>query len=158
MTTATNFDQRAFRDALGTFATGVTIVTCAGPDGPMGITANSFSSLSLDPPLVLWSPAKSSRRYHTFVHAEEFAIHIAAHDQLELCTEFAKAAQGPETLKWNYTETGCPHIEGASAKFICQRHDVFDGGDHSIVVGKVIDFSKSATNPLLFCAGQYKSA
>ena len=92
MTTPTSCDERAFRDALGRFATGVTIVTCNGPDGPMGITANSFASLSLDPPLVLWSPAKSSRRYEAFVNATEFAIHVASYDQLDLCRDFAKSA------------------------------------------------------------------
>ncbi len=77
MTTPTSFDERAFRDALGRFATGVTIVTCNGPDGPMGITANSFASLSLDPPLVLWSPAKSSRR-HDAVHGPVHGVRAVA--------------------------------------------------------------------------------
>lgn len=158
MTTATNLDQRAFRDALGTFVTGVTVITCAGPDGPMGITANSFSSLSLDPPLVLWSPAKSSRRYDTFVNAEEYVIHVAAHDQLDLCTEFAKTAQGPETISWQYTISGSPYLAGCAAQFVCSKHAVFDGGDHSIIVGKVTEFSKSNKSPLIFAAGEYKSA
>jgi len=100
MTTPTSFDERAFRYALGRFATGVTIVTCNGPDGPMGITANSFASLSLDPPLVLWSPAKSSRRYDAFVNAPEFAIHVASYDQLDLCRDFAKSAGGSKDTEW----------------------------------------------------------
>ncbi|NDH72297.1 MAG: flavin reductase, partial [Rhodobacteraceae bacterium] len=127
MTTPTSFDERAFRDALGRFATGVTIVTCSGPDGPMGITANSFASLSLDPPLVLWSPAKSSRRYEAFMNATEFAIHVASFDQLDLCRDFAKSAGGSSETDWKHAATGCPYLKGGVARFMCQQHATFDG-------------------------------
>ena len=155
MTTPTSFDERAFRDALGRFATGVTIVTCNGPDGPMGITANSFASLSLDPPLVLWSPAKSSRRYDAFVNATEFAIHIASFDQLDLCRNFAKSAGGSSDTDWKQAATGCPYLEGGVARFMCQQHATFDGGDHTIIVGKVIDFQATEGSPLIFSNGKY---
>ena len=155
MTTPTSFHERAFRDALGRFATGVTIVTCSGPDGPMGITANSFASLSLDPPLVLWSPAKSSRRYDAFVNATEFAIHIASFDQLDLCRDFAKSAGGSSETDWKHAATGCPYLMGGVARFMCQRHATFDGGDHTIIVGKVIDFRATDGSPLIFSNGKY---
>ena len=158
MTTNTNFDQRAFRDALGTFATGVTIVTCAGPGGPMGITANSFSSLSLDPPLVLWSPAKSSRRYDAFMNASEFAIHIASYDQLDLCHDFAKSAGGSEEIDWEFSLTGCPYLSGGVARFMCEQSTTFDGGDHTIIIGKVIEFESDGGIPLVFRNGEYTKA
>ena len=122
MTTPTSFDEREFRHALGRFATGVTIVTCNGPDGPMGITANSFASLSLDPPLVLWSPAKSSRRYEAFMNATEFAIHVASFDQLDLCRDFAKSSSGPKDTHWELSATGCPYLSGGTARFMCEKH------------------------------------
>ena len=158
MTTPTSFDERAFRDALGRFATGVTIVTCNGPDGPMGITANSFASLSLDPPLVLWSPAKSSRRYGAFVNATEFAIHIASFDQLDLCRDFAKSSGGPKDTHWEMSETGCPYLSGGAARFMCEKHETFDGGDHTIIVGKVSEFYASDENALIFQQGYYTSS
>ena len=155
MTTQISFDERAFRDALGRFATGVTIVTCNGPDGPMGITANSFASLSLDPPLVLWSPAKSSRRYDAFVNASEFAIHIASYDQLDLCRDFAKSAGGSKDTEWKKSATGCPYLQGGVARFMCEQHATFEGGDHTIIVGKVVDFQMLEGSPLIYCNGTY---
>jgi flavin reductase (DIM6/NTAB) family NADH-FMN oxidoreductase RutF len=157
MTTPTSFDERAFRDALGRFATGVTIVTCSGPDGPMGITANSFASLSLDPPLVLWSPAKSSRRYDAFVNAPEFAIHVASYDQLDLCRDFAKSAGGSKDIEWKNSASGCPYLQGGVARFMCKQHATFDGGDHTIIVGKVSDFYASDEKALIFQKGCYTS-
>ena len=157
MTTPASFDERAFRDALGRFATGVTIVTCNGPDGPMGITANSFASLSLDPPLVLWSPAKSSRRYEAFVNATEFAIHVASYDQLDLCRDFAKSAGGSSDTDWEQATTGCPYLEGGVARFMCKQHATFDGGDHTIIVGKVVDFQAQEGAALIYCKGKYIS-
>ncbi|MEP0565440.1 MAG: flavin reductase family protein, partial [Paracoccaceae bacterium] len=82
-------DPKAFRNALGSFATGVTIVTCNSTHGPLGITANSFASVSLDPPLVLWSPARASKRFAAFETAEHFAIHVLSEDQKDFCNVFA---------------------------------------------------------------------
>jgi flavin reductase (DIM6/NTAB) family NADH-FMN oxidoreductase RutF len=157
MTTPTSFDERAFRDALGRFATGVTIVTCNGPDGPMGITANSFASLSLDPPLVLWSPAKSSQRYDAFVNASEYAIHIASYDQMDLCRAFAMSADGLDDTEWHQSATGCPYLPGGVARFMCTQHATFDGGDHTIIAGKVVDFEMLEGAPLVFCKGTYRA-
>jgi flavin reductase (DIM6/NTAB) family NADH-FMN oxidoreductase RutF len=155
MTTLKTFDKRAYRDALGAFVTGVTIVTCNGPDGPIGMTVNSFTSLSLDPPLVLWSPAKSSRRYSVFMNASEYAIHIASYKQLGLCLDFAKSATGSNAVQWQHKQSGSPYFLGGIARFMCEKYTTFDGGDHTIIVGKVTEFQLTGGNPLIFKDGEY---
>lgn len=147
--------QRAFRDALGRFATGVTIVTTPTPDGPIAITANSFASLSLDPPLVLWSPAKASQRFSFFAEADHFAIHVLAADQAQLCAEVAKDARRFRPGDLTENENGVPLIETALAHFECSREAVHDGGDHVIVVGRVERVRMREGEPLLFLQGQY---
>lgn len=136
--------HRAFRDALGAFATGVTVVTTLGPDGPVGITANSFASLSLDPPLVLWSPARSSRRFPLFAEAERFVINILAADQHEIARHFTRL---PEL----------PHggLGPVVARFDCARHAVHEGGDHAIIVGRVLNAWHAGGAPLVFHAGRF---
>jgi flavin reductase (DIM6/NTAB) family NADH-FMN oxidoreductase RutF len=131
-------NQRSLRDAFGRFVTGVTIVTVATDEGPVAITANSFSSVSLDPPLVLWSPDKSSRRFRFFAQAEHFAIHILASDQDDLCWRVARDMRGigPDDIAWN--DEGVPVLTHSLARFDCKRHAVHDGGDHDIVVGRVL--------------------
>ena len=106
-----------FRFALGKYVTGITIVTCNSENGPIGITANSFASLSLSPPLVLWSPAKASKRHNTFLEAEKFTIHIASENQIELCKSFSKSAYGVSELIWTYNDEGDAFIENCSARF-----------------------------------------
>ncbi|SIT14105.1 NADH-FMN oxidoreductase RutF, flavin reductase (DIM6/NTAB) family [Roseivivax lentus] len=146
--------QRAFRDALGQFATGVTIVTTDTPDGPLAITANSFASLSLDPPLVLWSPARASKRFAPFTECTRYAIHVLAEDQGDLCHAVARdgRALGPDVLRTG--DTGIPVIEQALARYECTRHAVHDGGDHAIVVGEVTQVTRREGSPLLFLNGQ----
>ena len=147
--------QRAFRDALGRFATGVTIVTTQTPDGPIAITANSFASLSLDPPLVLWSPAKASSRFGPFTEARHFAIHVLAADQAVLCSEVAKDARRFRPGDLTENDKGVPLIDGALAHFECAREAIHDGGDHVIVVGRVERVRRRDGEPLLFLNGQY---
>lgn len=146
---------RAFRDGLGKFATGVTVVTCETSEGPLGITANSFASLSLDPPLVLWSPARASRRFEAFVAAQDFAIHILSNSQQDLCHRFAGEGHNFEMLDWSRNEKGVPLFDGCLARFECTRHDVHEGGDHAIIVGRVISAAISEGEPLLFACGRY---
>ncbi|WP_040646061.1 flavin reductase family protein [Rubellimicrobium thermophilum] len=149
-------DPRAFRRALGAFATGVTVVTTRGRDGrPVGITANSFASLSLDPPLVLWSPARASRRFGVFVEAEAFAIHVLAADQQAVCDAFVRA--DPVDMPFLTGPEGLPLIGGCHARFLCRRHAVFDGGDHAILVGRVFEAMRSEAEPLVFHGGRYGS-
>ncbi|MBL4811452.1 MAG: flavin reductase family protein [Rhodobacteraceae bacterium] len=151
-------DPNAFRNALGAFATGVTVVTVAGPNGPEGMTANSFASVSLDPPLVLWSPARNSRRFELFANAPHFAIHVLAADQKQLCATFARRGDPqapPPAIDWETGPNGLPVLAGCLARFICARHSAHDGGDHLILLGHVLHAQYRSGAPLLFQAGNY---
>jgi len=147
----------AFRQCLGRFATGVTVVTTAGPDGPLGITANSFASVSLDPPLVLWSPARRSARFDAFCAARDYAIHVLAADQEPLARRFARAGHGCDGADWQEGPGGVPVLEGALARFLCRQEAVHEGGDHAIIVGRVLQAAQRDGAPLTFFGGQYGS-
>jgi len=148
-------DPRDFRNALGRFATGVTIITCDTGEGPIGITANSFASLSLDPALVLWSPAKSSQRYRFFVEAEHFAVHVLDDDQRAVCDAFTRDGNAFAPLPWANCPRGVPLIDGCLSRFECDRVACHDGGDHSIVVGQVTRVTTRPGKPLLFFNGTF---
>lgn len=144
-----------FRAALGRYATGVTVVTTVGERGPVGITANSFASVSLSPPLVLWCPARSSARFSAFTAAGHYAIHVLAADQLDLCRRFARAGGNFEGLDAGETPDGLPLLPGCLARFDCAAHAAHDGGDHAILVGRVIRAAMRDGDPLLFWGGRY---
>ncbi|GGG71697.1 flavin oxidoreductase [Salipiger pallidus] len=148
-------DPRDLRDALGRFVTGVTVVTCNTPDGPVGITANSFASVSLDPPLVLWSPAKNSQRYPFFMAADHFAIHVLLREQVNLCHAFSRSADGFAAATWHEGPHGVPLLEGCAARFLCEKAAEHDGGDHSILIGHVLSVSTKPGAPLTFNAGAF---
>ncbi len=149
-------DPRAFRSALGSFATGVTVVTARDAGGaPVGITANSFASVSLDPPLVLWSPARASRRFAAFTGAEAFAIHVLAADQQAVCDAFVRAAQGFGGVAWAEGPGGLPLLDGCLSRLICGREAVLDAGDHAIVLGRVREAQRRDGRPLVFQGGRY---
>lgn len=150
-------NARLFRDALGRFATGVTVVTIAGPDGPMGFTANSFASLSLDPALVLWSPAKSSQRYPFYAAARHYAIHVLGQDQAKMPARFSRGGQGFSGLDWQLNAEGVPTLPGALARFDCVQHATHDGGDHLIIVGQVLRLALEEGEPLVFAKGRFGS-
>lgn len=145
---------RAFRDALGVFATGVTLVTIDGPAGPMGFTANSFSSLSMDPALVLWSVAKSARRYPHFAAARHFAIHVLAAGQAELIARFDRNGPGFDGMAHDVNTQNVPLMAGALARFECEQYATHEGGDHLIVVGRVARIVCQDGAPLVFAGGQ----
>jgi flavin reductase (DIM6/NTAB) family NADH-FMN oxidoreductase RutF len=147
-------DQRALRDAFGRFATGVTLVTTMGPDGPVGFIANSFSSLSLEPPLVLWSPARSSRRFALFTGAAHYAIHVLGDDQSGLVHRFTRAGDGFSGLDHGLTDEGLPVLPSL-ARFECAAHAAHDGGDHAILVGRILRVTTRQGAPLVFSQGQY---
>lgn len=147
--------ERQFRDALGAFATGVTVITAQSALGPLGITANSFASLSLDPPLVLWSPARFSRRFDAFVEADHFAIHVLGADQRALGTHFARQGHDFDLPDIDLNAQGVPVLPGCLAVFECVRAAVHEGGDHAIVVGRVLAARHRQGAPLVFSAGQY---
>lgn len=147
---------RDFREALGRFATGVTVVTCGSPEGPLGITANSFASVSLDPPLVLWSPARASRRFAAFEAAERFAVHVLGADQTAICRAFVNDGLGAfRTVRWSPGAGDVPRIDGCLARFDCARHASHDGGDHAIIVGRVLHCEVAEGAPLVFSQGVY---
>jgi len=148
-------NARAFRDALGRFATGVTVVTIAAPDGPMGFTANSFAAVSLDPPLVLWSPARSSSRFVHYESARHYSIHVLAAEAHGWMERFARGGPGFDGLDHGFNAEGVPVIHGALARFDCERHAAHDGGDHLIVVGRVLRAGLRDGAPLVFSQGQY---
>lgn len=149
--------MRKFRQCLGKFATGVTIVTCADESGsPYGITANSFSSVSLEPRLILWNIAKVSNSLQAFLDAEYFAINILARDQQQLSSHFAKSDHTLfETVAIDRSRENVPLIPGTLACFECRTHQIHDCGDHYIVVGEVLRFVSSEREPLLFFSGNY---
>jgi flavin reductase (DIM6/NTAB) family NADH-FMN oxidoreductase RutF len=148
-------DARALRDALGRFATGVTLVTTLGPEGPVGFVANSFAAVSLDPPLVLWSPARASSRFAIFTGAEHFAIHVLEAGQRDWLARFTRGGAGFSGLDHSVTTEGLPALSGALARFDCARHAVHDGGDHAIVVGRVLRVTVREGAPLVFSQGRY---
>jgi 3-hydroxy-9,10-secoandrosta-1,3,5(10)-triene-9,17-dione monooxygenase reductase component len=152
-------ESRAFRHALGAFATGVTIVTTRAPDGTrIGLTANSFNSLSLEPPMVLWALAKSSRSLPAFEAAGHFAVHILAADQLALSDRFAtRAAEKFADLESDEGPGGVPLLRGCSARFQCRTAYQYEGGDHVIFVGEVVAFDHSDRPALAYQSGTYAS-
>lgn len=150
-------DARDYRAALGRFGTGVTVITCATRGGPLGITANSFASVSLDPPLVLWSPAKSSTRYPFFMAADHFAIHVVGAEQADLCHAFAREGDAFDRFDWTRNRQGVPLIEGCLSRFECSKTAEHDGGDHSIIVARVTRVTTRDGDPLMFYSGRYGS-
>ncbi len=151
------FDIAEFRRALGAFVTGVTVVTTIQPDGsPRGFTANSFTSVSLDPPLVLVCIAKTASSYEVFSQTKHFAISVLAEDQKNVSGVFAsKASDKFAQVAWCARSTGAPVMDGAAASFDCTTHDVVDAGDHIILIGRVVDFIHTSSSPLGYCRGAY---
>lgn len=150
--------SRAFRACLGQFATGVTVVTCLGSSGHRcGITANSFSSVSLEPPLILWNIARESNSLEDFLTAQRFAVHILSDKQEELSVHFARTDHTLfDTIKYKDSEFGVPLLPDCLATFECSTHQVHEAGDHYIIIGHVDSFSWDRKNPLLFFSGSYR--
>lgn len=150
-------EARLLRQALGRFATGVTVVTTEGPEGPLGMTVNSFTSVSLDPPLVLWCPARSSSRHDAFAGAARWSVHVLGAEQLALCLRFTRGGAQFDGLEIAHTEDGVPVIPGVAARFDCTTHARHDGGDHSVIVGQVgrVTIAGPDDHPLVFAAGHF---
>ena len=151
-------DKRAFRDALGAFATGITVISCRSPGGdPNGVTVNSFSSLSLDPPLVLFCLGRDAVSWPAFTSARHFAVNVLSRAQEALSNRFADPAGASwEGVVHETWETGCPILAGAAASFECECRHRYDGGDHVIVVGEVKRMAFDASRqPLIYWRGRY---
>ena len=151
-------DTRYFRNALGRFATGVTIVTCLDAAGqPVGLTANSFNSLSLDPPLLLWSLRSASPSMAAFVAAPRFAVNVLTESQVELSRRFASRSEDRfADVAWAQGEQGAPVLAGCAAVFECETLSHQIAGDHRLFIGRVLACTESALPPLLFQAGHYR--
>jgi 3-hydroxy-9,10-secoandrosta-1,3,5(10)-triene-9,17-dione monooxygenase reductase component len=151
------FDKQGFRKALGSFPTGVTIISTRAADGqPVGVTCNSFNSVSLDPPLVLWSLAKTAYSRSTFEAARHWAVNLLSSDQEAISSQFARA--GKDKFVDVEIENGvgeAPLLMGCCARFQCATESVYEGGDHLIFVGRVLAFDRSDRLPLVFHSGQY---
>ncbi len=158
--TKPGFDPREFRSALGAFATGVTVVTTRSESGePVGLTANSFNSVSLDPPLVLWSLARNARSLPVFTGASHWAVHILAADQDALSNRFASRGEDKFAgLELDAGTGNLPLLRGCAARFQCRTAFQYEGGDHIIFVGEVVEFDRSELQPLVFHGGRYAFA
>ncbi|WOR16307.1 flavin reductase family protein [Hyphomonas sp. FCG-A18] len=153
-----SFDQRVLRDALGLFVTGVTVITTKGIDGEsVGLTANSFNSVSLDPPLVLWSIGTRSKSLPAFAQADHFAVHILGENQIELSQRFARSgADKFASLPVTKGIGDVPLLEGCAARLECSIYDRHAAGDHVIYLGEVqrLVHNQNA-RPLVYHGGQY---
>ena len=152
-----SFDVRAFRQALGCFPTGVAVVTAIAAGARKGITVNSFTSVSLDPPLVLWCIDRKSDRFDAFTRAEGYTISLlgTAHEDVSarLAKQGAHSLNGIDLIE---TELGPPALADALAFFECESEAVHQGGDHAILVGRVVRFAKREVGaPLIFFKGRY---
>jgi flavin reductase (DIM6/NTAB) family NADH-FMN oxidoreductase RutF len=155
-----DFDAKDFRHALGRFATGIMVVTGVGRDGrPVGVTVNAFSSVSLDPPLVLFCLGRQASTYSALAEGERFAVNILAEDQRALSDRFAgKAEDKFAGLDYEQGAGGCPLLAGALGWLECRREATHDGGDHGIVVGRVEGLRAGGDGrPLLYFRGAYRT-
>ena len=151
--------QRALRDALGRFPTGVAVVTAlSAEDRPFGLTINSFSSLSLDPALILWSMRETSPLLAGFPVGCRFAVNVLGRAQEPVARQFSSPrADRFEGLRWHPGATGLPHLEGAVAWFDCRLQDLHRAGDHRLLIGDVERFAAVDGEPLLFVQGRFRT-
>jgi flavin reductase (DIM6/NTAB) family NADH-FMN oxidoreductase RutF len=150
-------DSKEFRNALGQFATGVTVITTLDKEGnKAGMTVNSFSSVSLEPMLVLWSLAKTAKTFDAFNQTERFAIHVLNADQQAISNQFSsRGGDRFENIPLTEGQGGIPVLQDYSVVFQCEIEARYEGGDHIIMVGRVVDFDNKCQPPLIFHAGQY---
>lgn len=153
-------EYRSLRDAFGQFATGVTVVTALDNQGkPIGLTANSFASVSLDPPLVSWCIDKKSARFELIAAAEFFTISVLTEEQRELSNLFAMRSWDDnafDDIQWYKGLNGVPQLPGVGARFHCKTTYKYPGGDHLIIVGAVEDYELDSQSPLIFFQGDYQ--
>jgi flavin reductase (DIM6/NTAB) family NADH-FMN oxidoreductase RutF len=154
------FDVRDLRRAFGQYTTGVTVVTARDESGrPWGMTANSFTSVSLNPPLVLWAAAKSSPSLPAFVAADRFAVNVLASDQHHLSRQFATSgAEKFDGVDLVSDPSDVPVLEGVVAHFVCRTTQKVDAGDHVVIFGEVESYDAPGGEPLVFHSGAYRLA
>lgn len=150
-TDAVTFDTAGFKEALGRFVTGVTVVTALEDGEPVGFTCQSFVSLSLDPPLVALAPAKSSTSWPRIAKAGSFCVNVLGDHQLEVCRKFAVSGGDKfDGVAWHQAPGGAPIIGGSLAWVNCHLELIHDAGDHELVIGRVLDLGLGEGSPLLF--------
>lgn len=149
-------ETRALRHAFGRFTTGVTIVTTQTPQGPIGIAANSFSSVSLDPPLIIWGIGRHSKRFEAFANSSHFAVHVLAAEQTALCQRFARNGHDFSDIALEYNSHGTPLLPGSLARFECSLESRFRGGDHEMLLGRVLRTDMRDGEPIVFSGGRYR--
>jgi flavin reductase (DIM6/NTAB) family NADH-FMN oxidoreductase RutF len=151
-------EQRALRDALGQFATGVSVITTRGAsDEPIALTVNSFTSVSLDPPLILWCIALASSAASLFDVGTPFVVNVLADDQLPQARQFARSGRTElEDAPFTLTATGLPRLKGCVAALECEIVDRYPGGDHDILLSRVIALHEGGAHPLVFFGGQFR--
>src|SRR5215470_2203727 len=157
---AERFDRRDYRRALGQFATGVTVVTSRTADGRrLGVTVNSFSSVSLDPPLILWSLSRNTPSFHDFSNITHFAVNVLEAKQHHLSRQFSTPlADKFAGVEFVDGPSGVPLLIGVIAQFVCRKVRQYDGGDHVILIGEVEQYKMSEGEPLVFHSGRYRIA
>jgi len=159
MPVTTAVDATAFRHALGHFATGVTVITTMDGDEPVGFACQSFAALSLEPPLVLFCPGKSSRTWPAIEASGQFCVNILAHNQQDVSATFGRSAADKfAAVEWTPAPSGAPRLAGVLTWIDCTLESVVDGGDHWIVVGRVTALGEADDErPLLFYRGAYSA-
>ena len=158
MTDTGELDPRALRNAFGCFATGVTVVTTISRSGdPIGTTMNSFSSVSLDPPLVLFALDLSSEHFDDFIASDRFAVNVLSADQQDLSNRFATPGRAPiDAADFSTWDTGCPILNGALTSFDCRAEQQYEGGDHVIFLCRVVRIGDASDDtPLAYFRGGY---
>ncbi|WP_099594307.1 flavin reductase family protein [Paramylibacter kogurei] len=155
-----NFTPRDMRDALSNFATGVTIVTAVDQDeNPIGMTASSFNSVSMDPPLILWSVTKTALSAKGFHDASHFGVHVLDAGQTDLSNAFARSGEDKfANVDFKLSAQKIPQIPGALTRFDCETYAIYEGGDHWIIVGKVLEIETTKGQGLVFSQGSYATA
>jgi 3-hydroxy-9,10-secoandrosta-1,3,5(10)-triene-9,17-dione monooxygenase reductase component len=150
-------DPRVMRDVLGHFVSGVTVVTAMTPEGPIGFTCQSFSSLSLDPPLVAFAPARTSSTWPKLREAGRFCVNVLSEEQSDLSRQFARSGTDKFAgVSWTLSPHGSPVLDGVVAWIDSELWAEYDGGDHTIVVARVLDLGADPSKtPLLFHRGAY---
>lgn len=152
------FDPRELRNALGRFATGIAVVMAKDSEGPMGVTVNSFSAVSLDPPLILFCMARSLHSLERLEKAQAYSVNILLENQQDISNRFARAGEDKFSgTPWEVGPSGAPRLVPAHAVFECVPYAHYDGGDHVIFVGRVVHMhAEGEGDPLLYYRGSYR--
>lgn len=152
------FDEKFYKNTLGLFSTGITVVTTINEyKKPIGMTVNSFASVSLKPALVLWSIDKNQPSYNSFINSKGYVVNILNKNQIDLCYIFSNPSENKfKNIEWEYSKNGFPLLSNSLAWFDCMPWANYPGGDHEILVGKVSSYDQNKSEPLTYWNGSIK--